>query len=135
MRVKLGQIVASQGSLAKLLGGATADGQVVPAPNVSAQMGWHLHLLRKVVIEQIQYFEAEREKIAHEVDPQKPETLIEADKRLEELLSVEVVLAAVGRIKLSVLEKESILLSANDFSALEWLIKPDLPSIFEAEEE
>ncbi len=134
MKVKIGRIVASQSALAKLLGGASQDGQTISAPAVSAQMGWHLHLLRKVVIEQLEYFEAKRAEIAKDVDPNKPETMVDGDKRLEELMDVEVTLATVGRIKLSALDREGIRLSAADFSALDWLIKPDLPSIFEVEE-
>ncbi len=133
MKVKLGRIVAGQGSLAKLLGGASQDGQIVAAPMVGAQMGWHLHLLRKVVIEQLGYFEAERAEIVKDVNPDKPETMVDADKAMRDLMDVEVTLATVGRIKLSALDREGIRLSAADFSALDWLIKPDLPSIFEEE--
>ena len=154
MRTKLGNIVVNQGALAKLIGGEI-DGQPIPAPTCSAQMAYTLSLLRKEAIAQLEFFEAQRAPLTKRLsealaanavkDGDTDETKAEKAKAINaakdefqkavaELLEVEVVLPTVGRIKLSRFEAEKISLDAGDYLALEWLIKPDLAAMFEAED-
>ncbi len=154
MRTKLGNIVVNQGALAKLIGGEIDD-RPIPGPVCTAQMAYTLSLLRKEAIAQLEFFEAQRvpltkrlsEAIAanavqdgdtDEAKAEKAKTINAAkdefQKAVAELLEVEVVMSTVGRIKLSRFEAEKISLDAGDYLALEWLIKPDLAAMFEAED-
>ncbi|CAG0995607.1 hypothetical protein ANAEL_02570 [Anaerolineales bacterium] len=154
MRTKLGNIVVNQGALAKLIGGEIDD-RPIPAPTCSAQMAYTLSLLRKEAIAQLEFFEVQRNPIAKrfgevvsanavkdgDTDEAKAEKAKainaakdEFQKAVAELLDVEVVMPTVGRIKLSRFEAEKISLDAGDYLALEWLIKPDLAAMFEAED-
>lgn len=134
MRTQLGNIVNSTQALAKLVGGQLPDGTPIASPHCSAQTAYALSLLRKAVLEQFEYFEAQRKQLWAEVDRSLPEEVAESYRRLEELLAVEVLLPNVGRIKLSTLQTEQIELNVQDYLDLAWLIKPDLPSIFEEAE-
>lgn len=131
MRTQLGNIVNSTQALAKLVGGQSPDGTPIASPHCSAQMAYALSLLRKAVLEQFEYFEIERKQLWAKVDESLPEEVTVFYRKLDELLAVEILLPNVGRIKLSTLQAERIELSVQDYLDLAWLIKPDLPTIFE----
>jgi hypothetical protein len=135
LKTKVRNIIEGQFTLAKLIGGTGPDEKPIAPPKCSPPLAYSLWLIRKGVMENIEFFDAERSKVLTEADLETDEGREEALRRVNELLDTEIRLPNVGRIALSRLDREGFLLLPTDFVWLEWLLKFDIDAVFETDQE
>lgn len=130
MKVKLGDLVNSEQALAEL---AQAD--------VSARMSFTLSLVLKEVSNHLDAKRSAHQKLLEKFGTPRekqpgffdinPECRAEFDKEFKELLNTEVSLIGIGKIRVSAIEAEGVKFSGQEMLALAWLLKEDVPPMFE----
>ena len=131
MKVKLGKLVVAtqSGAFRQLM-----------QTSMSPSMGITLSVLAKGVDEKLAVFHEAHKTLREKYQPEDPKAKLDPDTEakmqaeFDEIMETVVDLPGISRIRASKLAAAGIQLRPDDVTALDWLIKQDMPLEFDAED-